>query len=69
MRQNGHTPGSLVLLPPSCSLLPMAPCPDQDSAGPAAGGGTRPQAAAKLLLGRPHHPQRGCGARTGIDFS
>lgn len=33
MRQNGHTPGSLVLLPPCCSLLPTAPCPDQDSEG------------------------------------
>lgn len=28
--------GSLVPLPPSRSLLPAAPCPDQDSAGPAA---------------------------------
>lgn len=48
--------------PWSCSLLPAAPCPAQDSAGPAAGGSTHPQTPAKLLLlllCQPHPPQRG----------
>lgn len=51
MRQNGHTRGSLVLLPPPRGALPG---PGQRRAG--CRGGTRRQTTAKLLPRPPHRP-------------